>query len=720
MEQERRERLFESIRKDDRKAFEAFVPEVFFLSFGRFPILSLLYLYDAKRIIKQHFTELIKERPRSKEEPFRLADRLFAERAGKCLRYYTSSEVSPLEMLAVLGRRRELKRVYSRYPNASRILPKIHRVYFTRLGVGVSVKGDQLSLPVEPFSYGEKRSWMRMALLFLALFVMVASLTVFSVVYYGTGSEGSYFRARSASATKAALARDSYISLQSDITLSTSIESYSSDFDGGNHIIRLHAPFAEKLTGELRDVIFVVEEDFVGEALILENEGRMKNVRVVAEGLTLSRGKEYMGLLTSVNRGLIEGCSVIMRISIEGDGINNCYFAPLVGENEGEINDCLIDGSIYAKDIDIVGVVSKNGEKGVITDCVVKADFSEISDQKSWNPTVAGVTAENEGTIYHAVVSGKVESAFYGPMKDITEETGEAYAAGIAIYNGGTIRACENLATVTATAENDGAIAAGIVLFNTNKLSDTFVLPGTLESSKNRGEVSAIAKGSDAYAAGIAAFNFYIVSECRNIAPVTARAEKGDAFAGGIIARNSYTHNTIEYFMGEMTTCVGEGIVTAESMTSYAYVGGIAAENYGKIYSCGQTAAITATTENADKNELIGGIVGANYGAVSGCFFIGTLPDYDENTFVGGICGLIGVPYPRKYVVEENYYVAGEHTSGSMVLTQGLFNLESDVNYGVTFFENDERYFGFIEEFLDYGAEKVTAEEIKEKEIYYE
>ena len=132
MTQEMREQLFVAIRNDDVKSFSSVADtEVLSSSFGRFPLLSLLYLFQAKNIVKTYLSDLVKERPRVKEPTFHEADKLFLQKGGKALRYFAEREVSPLEMLALLGERKELQKLYGIYPHAERYLPSIKRIYFT-------------------------------------------------------------------------------------------------------------------------------------------------------------------------------------------------------------------------------------------------------------------------------------------------------------------------------------------------------------------------------------------------------------------------------------------------------------------------------------------------------------------------------------------------------------------------------------------------------------
>ena len=762
LEKETRDRLFACVQKDDAAAFGEFLtPEVLSAVFGRFPLLSLLYLFEAKRIVKKYQTELVKERPRLKEDSFRKADEAFLLRAGKCLRFYSSAEVSPLEMLAVLGRGKELVKAYVLYPNASRYLPMIHKIYFTRVGEGVAVVGDKLMLPKEPLSFGEKKSLLRLSLSCLIAFVLVMAVTSVMFGYYGAGSSGNAYKARNAGATLSALKFDQSVTLEADVTLSGGAKEYNSSFDGGGHVVRLSAPFAEKVTGEIRDVIFVLEEGFSGDAVILENQGKLKNVRVVAEGVALQKGGEHMGLLTAVNRGSIENSFAVLNVTLTGEGGGDCFFAPFAGSNEGSINNCQTDGVITATNADVAGIAGKNEEEGAITDCVVKASLQQTSDIKNWTPNVAGIAAQNDGAIYGCAVTGSVKSILAAPASE--EDVAAAYAGGIVCLNGGSVKACQSQSEVLSTAQNGYAFAGGIATINARYLSNSGIRPGTIEDAEDKGSVKASSSTHDsyaggvtarnpqgstvktcvvsgavdsdvtlaevsegqtsssaAYAGGLVALNLDLVMDCRCSSAVTATADKGYAFAGGLVSLNSYIVYQNYLYSGVVRDSLCGGAVKATSAAYNAYAGGIVAENnQGSVSHCGQTSSVEAASPD-NTYSFAGGIVAYNYGTVEDSFFIGSIPDYDENSFSGGICGLVR---PSGYTInmQNNAFAAGSHTSGSVLLEVRYNSLIPGTIYGLALFESDPSYARYISEILDLGAVSSTVEEIKTMEgVYYE
>ena len=772
METEKRDKLFSSIKRDDPKAFRSLADaETFGALFGRFPLLSLLYLYRAKRILKAYFSDLIRERPREKEPAFAEADALFLKKAGKSLRYYRDKEVSPLEMLAVLRRGRELKKLYAVYPNASKYLPLIHKIYFTEIGEGVSVVGKKLSLPREPLSFAERRKYSFLSLALLLLGVVIAAATSVLSVYYGLGNNRVFYKARTEGALVTALTKGQNVYLKKDISLSYTAESFGARMQGNDKIVRLSRPFAESFSGEMWDVIFVLEEDFKGEAVILENSGTLRNVRVVAEKCEFEKGGEDMGLLTSVNKGTVENCTAVFSVTLEGDAGGDCYFAPFAGRNEGSIHACRAEGVISAKNVDIAGVAGRNQETGTITDCVAEVTLSETTDIKKWTPNVAGVTCTNRGAIYGSTVVGELTASLLSPELAEGESAASAYAAGIACVNGGSVKNCrvEPASVVLANAQRGYAFAGGVVTINAifGETDDEY-RTGSVEGCFSKGTVRAYSDGnsayaggvvaenpreclvtssdvsgkvsaqmtseevrenesvSSAYAGGIACVNLSTIDACTNQAEISAEARNGAAFSGGIAALNSVTQSYYVSSAGEILSCSGKGVVRAKSNVYNSYAGGVAAQNNqgALIRGCRQTEYVDATTEKESIFDFTGGIVGRNYGEVKNCFFIGTLDDYDSDSAVGAISGLAYLQswfFQYTINMDNNAYVGeNAHTSGAIIAESQYNKLHAGYIYSAAFFESNEGYGDYVDQLLEFGGTSMTLEELKGKEIYYE
>ena len=115
------ESLFQAIKKDDKKAFDALMEntQCGACRLGRFPTLSLLYLYDAKKILADYEEKFIDITSfTAYSEPVEISKK-FSSKAGKCLRLYLNEIVSPLEMLLILDKTNRLKRLYPLAKNAS-------------------------------------------------------------------------------------------------------------------------------------------------------------------------------------------------------------------------------------------------------------------------------------------------------------------------------------------------------------------------------------------------------------------------------------------------------------------------------------------------------------------------------------------------------------------------------------------------------------------------
>ena len=108
------QKLLNTVKKDDIKSFNSMMRDTNLgnLRMGRFPVLSLLYLYGARRILSAYETGFLKiSKWESVGEPIEVSQ-LFAKKAGKCMRLYFDEIVSPLEMLLILDRTRRVKKAY--------------------------------------------------------------------------------------------------------------------------------------------------------------------------------------------------------------------------------------------------------------------------------------------------------------------------------------------------------------------------------------------------------------------------------------------------------------------------------------------------------------------------------------------------------------------------------------------------------------------------------
>lgn len=776
---EAEKRLLEIVRADDVKGFgEIASPELFSAVFGRFPILSLLYLFSARRIVKRHFDELVKERPHLRYDRIEEADALFVKKAGKALRHYHAKEVSPLEMLAILGRPSALKKLYAVYPAADRYLPALHKIYYTRLGEGVVRKGDALILPKEPMPYLQKKIFRLSFVILIALFAATLALTLSLAAVSGMGTTAHPYRARNEKGLTSVLTESGTISLESDVTLSSTAEMVSAEILGGDHIIHLTAPFAEVFTGILRNVTFVLEEGYPAGAVIGKNQGKLENVSIVTRDLSFSKadftdtlaeesseGEEEVSatsvfsLFATVNEGIISDSTAVATLTFTGEEKGNSYFAAFVGENKGTIKGCSAQGKVTSVAVDMAGIAARNKAEGNITECGSSVEFTQRTTISSWNPNVAGIVAENEGGVYRSVNAARITSEIALTSLGEGVYAAAAYAAGIACMNTGVVKDCKNEGDITALGAYGYAFAAGIVC--RNEIAET-ANPSLTEvglyGNVSRGKITAYSSTDEACAAGIAKDNFTNVVDCENYGEIESTAslsapeeELSAACAGGVVGlnfgaitssvnhaevsakgKNAYAYSggitainrTYDLYAGTVTSCSGLGKVSAVSTSDSAYAGGITARNDSNndISACRQTADVSAVVSQREDGKkayvYLGGIAGCSYGSIQKSFYTGAVPAGDENTFSGGICGAAHYVAYRIYPILflQNAYVgAGTDHGVGALLVQDLFSGTNYI-YAATTLEGTE-----MGSNLDFQTVKVASlDEMKTLEVYFE
>ena len=120
--------LINAIKSNDLVLFSKFVKNNENTSFGRFPILTLLYLYNAKKLIKVYKDELLRVKYFNiVAEPLEFYHK-FKVVAGRSLRLYLNDNiVSPIEMLAILNRDSEVKKLYGYYVENKLINEKVSK-----------------------------------------------------------------------------------------------------------------------------------------------------------------------------------------------------------------------------------------------------------------------------------------------------------------------------------------------------------------------------------------------------------------------------------------------------------------------------------------------------------------------------------------------------------------------------------------------------------------
>lgn len=430
------DKLLYAIQSDDIVAFNGLYESTRCGKYrlGRFPVLSLMYLYNSKKIIRAYEEKFIKIAAYEEiPEPPSVVQR-FSKAAGKCLRLYHGDIVSPIEMLLILDKTKKVKALYPLAATSEAIRNRLKAIYYVKYSLNVEFDGEDIVLDRRPLGYREKK---KIAVLSAgcALAVAFAVATPITVVAIVNNHKWSVTRL---SQIKFESNR-TYV-LKNDITIpeNFSVKTTDCTIEGGGYTINFEKNASlGRFNGALGDVNIVsygtpifsscgkdalfcnatVNVDAsvsssVGTAFIaLVNYGTFDDITVNVSGSVRadagdSDGTEetvFGGMVLansfstdgeSVSYGTVKNCSVnYSDFSLSGEVMANAVFGGIVGVNDGLVQDCEVSGAISSDTFDIGGACFINYNR--ISGVVNKASLSQVSEDEGWSPIVGGITVDN-------------------------------------------------------------------------------------------------------------------------------------------------------------------------------------------------------------------------------------------------------------------------------------------------------------------------------------
>lgn len=456
---------------------------------GRFPVLSLLYLYKAKRILAAYESEFITISAwEALDEPTDAAGR-FSAAAGKCLRLYFDKVVSPLEMLLILDKTKRLKKLYSLAKPSEAVKARLKSVYFIKYSLGVKFEGDSIIIDRRPLGRRAKQRIIALAVGGFALVSAAVAVPV-SVVSYIRSHEGEV-----TAFSQIDFRADKTYTLKNDITVPAnySVGKMNCRIIGNGHKLVLEKNVSlGELSGSLSrvqiqtfgDPIFTVcakgsalsdvtvdvtcdvetDEDYA--FIALKNYGAFSNVTLNvsgsisafsdAEGDADEQTEEHVfggmvkenGYISNSSFGTIKNCSAhYSDFTLNGVIKANAAFGGIAGINNGLVQGCTVSGDITADTFDLGGVCYINNN--TVTKSLNKANLRQTSDDKDWTPLVGGIAVDNLSIVEYCQSSGKlsasgVELAIVGGIAARTDgqnnycyTEGELSAASKTAYVGG-------------------------------------------------------------------------------------------------------------------------------------------------------------------------------------------------------------------------------------------------------------------------------------------
>ncbi|MDE6585240.1 MAG: hypothetical protein K2K80_00985 [Clostridia bacterium] len=543
MAQSFEESLLETIIKDDIKEFNSLMEKARCGTYrlGRFPVPSLLYLYNARKILsayEEKFLRITSFEPLL--EPVE-ASKKFAKKAGKCLRLYLSEVVSPLEMLLIMDNTKRLTRVYPMTKPSSAVKARLKSIYSIRYSLNVGFEGDQIIIDKRPLSYREKKNILKLCLCSFLAVTIAVGVPVTTVALMPV--EGEVTRL-----SQIDFNSDKEYTLKRDLTLpeNYSVEKVNCTIKGeGNKIILSKGASLGEFGGKITDVTV---ESFGGAVFTSVSE------KAVIENVTINVTADVTAAADTALVA-VTNCGTIDGVTVNVSGKLNA----LAPSTEGT---SLTFGGIVQTN----AYVSANAY-GIIKNCTVNYSQFELSGEVGADASFGGIAGINNGSVQDCTVTGEVVANTF----DI---------AGVCSVNNGLLTNNVNEANLLQTAEDTGwnPMVGGIVLNNYS----------TVQYCKNSGALSSKGNAS-AYVGGICAMSYSILYGCLSSGDINAEAQ--NVYAGGILGCSNWAHDDYDnIFCGTANYCVSESIidVTVENDAA-AYVGGIVGFMQGVIVHDGES-----------------------------------------------------------------------------------------------------------------------------------
>jgi len=658
--------LLEAIKKDDLKSFSLLMPTNADLNlcYGRFPILSLLYLYSSFNILSKYEKQLLQI------HNFKVVDernelyKTFKIKAKRTIRFFLDGEIIyPILMLAVLNERTILKHNFKFLFKNAEINDKLSKIYKIKHNLDVEINEDFVKIP-------NKKPNLKQSLLFVLVSIIscfVMALSGLAIVLMGNknglGTISQPIKISKANEFVKALDDGNRVySLQNDLEIDASNfknDDFSGTILGNGKTVSLVGKIDSAMTQNLKGTIKNLNVKILGGevkisknwAIFAENSsGKIQNCAISGDfvGEFDSSEEVFSGMFVAKNSGEISGCELKVSASLSNKQESNAYFGNFAGRNDGVIKDSkTISGIVMADTVDLAGIACQN--YGEITNTENKITLNQTSN-KEWHPNIGGVVIANYGKI----VNSKNHAELNASSTTENETTNKYYIfiGGLACENYGEIDSCKNYGKIIAKGKMANVIAGGLVSQN---IDNDEGLKGKVVSSLSKNDID-------------------------------AKSETGSVCVGGLVGLNA-TIVTNSGFVGNIdadSTATNDGDVFASSLDKevVVYAGGLVGiSQYSEIKNCyadvnykANGEAIVPPEENAPQ-KLYTGIVGTvGVFWFEDILYIGSKPtgamtDMDKNYYVEKT-EITEFAYGIYATTSSGYYVTGQLMAiGDSVIT---------------------------------------------------
>lgn len=473
------------------------------ISFGRFPLLSVMYLYKAKKIIKKYETLLLNKIEFIETlEPYELVNK-FREKSKKILRLFYSTKVYPIDMLAVLHKDSKVKRLYKHSSaeiiNNCQIL-KIYQIY----GQKISIKNNKLYISLPKLNFNQTKFLKKYMIASCFAVLLISGLITSMAFTVGLGISFSEYKVYDFNGLQNAIKNNSDFKLYNDIQISDdkiNFKNFSGNFDGNNKILTLNIDncknFIQENNGSIKNLnIFITtntNEITKNIGLICnKNNGILENINIKFSTnkdiifQKVSNDSISLCGLVNENKGTIHNIKINLDANIKAiDEKGDAYFSAVCGFNRGKIENIIVNSTngIIATDVDITSICVDNFENGQIINAKNYVNLTQNNEIETWSPTISGICINNYGIIKN--------TANYGNLTvNSNNETGNQYlcfVAGIAVNNYNKIEKCLNKANIFVNSQIKKAIVGGLVC--QSLVSNDLTLYSNILNSGNLGNI---------------------------------------------------------------------------------------------------------------------------------------------------------------------------------------------------------------------------------------
>ena len=475
--------LFDAIRLDNLVSFCSLVDEnksYLEVSFGRFPILSVCYLFKAKHIIKKYEKQLLLKSQFIKTTEPVLLQKTFMKNSGRCLRLFLDRDciVFPIEMLAILGQDRKVKKLYKNinYDTVSQL--KIKEIYEIK-HQKIWIYKNKIKIYAPKPNKFERQFVMKLAIIPFAFIFLICGGLIGVGVNVGLGTEFSVYKISTEQGLINCLSTKGYYKLTQDIVIdNVSKLDLNCNLDGNNKTISVKSGFNESLIknnkGSLKNLTIKIicdDEISFNESIggVCENNyGSIENIDVVMQ----HSAKLIKNTINSVNicgvcvnnYGSVKNISVDMKIYAVGENQGgDATICGGVGTNEGKIDNVVIkrDSFVTTTDVDIVGICEKNNSSGKIENCKNYGDFVQTDNLNEWSPTIAGVCITNYGEILSSYNLGDIKIVS-NVLINNEKIAFSCFAGGIVVNNYNKVSGCLAKSEINVESKQKNAIVGGV------------------------------------------------------------------------------------------------------------------------------------------------------------------------------------------------------------------------------------------------------------------